>query len=230
MAAVDKVVQQFLGEEGMIIKEAEFEVQDFLAEVGKIDPKSAEAFEKLESVSIKKINQYTKLAETVQNQVVDEFDKELVVLSDKGSIPFESLKPDFTEETFEEIKRTTESKATKDIEEKKTFGKSKKYSIYVQEWHFSRIKENILERLDNIKYDLIDTLVDFVENIRTRYINELAENANAKKAELDAIYEAKITAEQNLEIIKSFSEQAEWLKDAKAAVKRIEGGILKNVQ
>ena len=154
----------------------------------------------------------------------------MIVLSDKGSIHYESLKPEFTEETFEEIKRSTKSRAFEDIEEKKSFGKSKKYSIYMQEKHFEIIKRNILERLGEIKRELIRNLEDFVESIRTRYICELYNNGNAKKAEYDAIMEAKITAEQNQEIIGILLKQADSIAEAQSRVNRMRGGMMKYVQ
>ena len=227
---VDGVVRRFRGEEGIIHKEADGAVNDFLSSVGKIDPKAQDAFTLLEKTSIEKIDQFEGLMERLQRQVVEEFDKELIVLSNKGDIPFESLKPDFTEETFEQIKASTKSKATKDFEEKKSFGKSKKWSVYMQEEHFGIIKNDIVGRIDIIKNDLTSSLEDFVEKIRTKYIEELGKNAGAKKTELDAIMTAKITAEQNQVIIKELSDQAEKITEARSIVKRIEGGIEKYVQ
>lgn len=229
---VDGVVRRFRGDEGIIKTEAEAAVKDFLSSVGKIDPNSSEAFNKLESVSLGKIDQFKRLTESLQHQVVEEFDKELIALSDKGSIPFESLKPDFTDETFKQIKDSTKSKAeeTKSYEEGVTFKKTHTYSVYVQDKHFEIIKNNILDRLDVLKNDLTSNLEDFVEKIRTRYIDELAKNASAKKGELDAIMEAKITAEQNQSIIKELTEQAERIKEEQSTVKRIKGGITKYVQ
>ncbi len=81
-----------------------------------------------------------------------------------------------------------------------------------------------------LKNDLISNLEDFVENIRTKYIEELAQNAKAKKVELDAIMEAKITAEQNLKIIKDLREQAEVISASQGVVKKLKGGIWKYVQ
>ncbi|MBD5489562.1 MAG: hypothetical protein HDR13_12360 [Lachnospiraceae bacterium] len=229
---VDGVVRRFRGDEGIIKTDAESAVKDFLENVTKIDPNSSEAFNKLESISVKKIDQFKELTERLQHQVVEEFDKELIALSDKSEIPFESLKPDFTEETFKKIKESTKSKAeeTRSYEEGITFKKSHSYSVYVRDKHFEIIKNDILGRLDVLKNDLISNLEDFVENIRTKYIDELAKNAGAKKDELDAIMEAKITAEQNQIIIKKLSDQAGGIKAEQTVVKKLKGGISKYVQ
>lgn len=229
---VDGVVRRFRGDEGIIRTEAEAAVKDFLASVGKIAPDSSEAFNQLERLSLKKIDQFKKLTERVQHQVVAEFDEALVALSDKSSIPFESLKPDFTEDTFKQIKEKTKSKAyeTRSYEEGVTFKKTHTYSKYVQNKHFDIIKENILRRLDELKNDLIANLEDFVENIRTKYIAELANNASTKKNEMDAIMEAKATAEQIRDIIQELSAKADRIASVRAEANKIKGGISKYVQ
>lgn len=229
---VDGVVRRFRGEEGIIRTEAEAAVKDFLASVGKIAPNSSDAFSQLERLSLKKIDQFKDLTEKVQHQVVLEFDEALVALSDKSSIPFESLKPDFTEATFKQIKESTESKAyeTRSYEEGLTFKKTHTYSAYVQNRHFDIIKKDILRRLDELKNDLIANLEDFVENIRTKYIAELANNARGKKNELDAIMEAKATAEQIRNIIQELSAKADRLASVRAEANKIKGGISKYVQ
>lgn len=229
---VDGVVRRFRGDEGIIRAEADIAVKDFLASVGKIAPNSMDAFNQLERLSLAKIDQFKTLTERIQHQVVAEFDEALVTLSDKRSIPFESLKPDFTEETFNQIKKSTESKAyeTRSYEDGITFKKTHTYSEYVQNKHFNIVKKDILHRLDELKNDLIANLEDFVENIRTRYIAELSTNARGKKNELDAIMEAKTTAEQIRDIIQEFSIMAEKLAAARTTANKIKGGISKYVQ
>lgn len=229
---VDGVVRRFRGDEGIIRTEAEAAVEDFLASVGKIAPDSSDAFNQLERLSLKKIDQFKELTERVQHQVVAEFDEALVALSDKSSIPFESLKPDFTEDTFKQIKEKTKSKAyeTRSYEDGVTFKKTHTYSEYVQNKHFDIIKKDILRRLDELKNDLIANLEDFVENIRTKYIAELANNARGKKNELDAIMEAKATAEQIRDIIQELSAKADRIASVRAEANKIKGGISKYVQ
>ena len=229
---VDGVVRRFRGDSGIIRTAAEVAVEDFLASVGKIAPDASDAFNKLERLSLEKIDQFKTLTDRLQHQVIAEFDKELVALSDKGSIPFESLKPDFTEETFKQIKASTESKAqvTRSYEEGITFKKTHTYSVYVQDKHFDIIKKDILRRLDVLKNDLIENLEDFVENIRTRYISELANNARVKKTEYDAIIEAKATAEQIKDIVAELTVKADAIAAAKTDADRVKGGISKYVQ
>ena len=229
---VDGVVRRFRGDEGVIRTEAENAVEDFLASVGKMVPDSSDAFDQLERLSLKKIDQFKELTKNVQHQVVEEFDEALVTLTDKSSIHFESLKPDFTEATFKQIKESTESKAyeTHSYEEGITFTETHTHSVYMQNAHFNLIKKNIQRRLDGLKSDLIANLEDFVENIRTRYIEELAANARGKKKELDAIIEAKATAEQVRDIVKELKVKADKLNAARVETNKIKGGISKYVQ
>lgn len=229
---VDRVVRRFRGDEGIIKTKADAEVNNYLASVKGIDPASSEAFNQLERLSLKKIDRFKDLQKEIQHQIVAEFDKELVTLSDKSSISFESLKPDFTEETFKKIKQETKSKAyeTRNYEEGLTFKKTHKYPVYVQNKHFNAINNNILDRLDEIKNTLTSNLEDFVENIRTKYIDELRKNAQGKKNEMDAIMEAKATAEQIRDIIRELSAKADKIAAARAEANKIEGGISKYVQ
>lgn len=229
---VDNVVRRFTGDEGIIKKEAEAAVHDFLSSVGKIAPDSDTAFSKLERLSLDKIKQFKVLQDKLQNQVVEEFDKELIALSDKSTIPFETLKPDFTDATFKTIKENTETNAyeTRSYVEGRTFKKTHTYSEYVQNKHFNAIKNDILGRLNKLKDELIGNLIEFVNNIRKKYIDELSKNAKAKKADLDAINDAKNTAEQIQEIIAELTAKSELYSAEQNEVKKIKGGISKYVQ
>lgn len=228
---VSNVTRRFQGEEGLIATEAKEAVADFLSSVGEISPDAQNAFDRLESISLGKIDYFKELQERLQKQVVAEFDKELIALSDKSTIPYESLKPDFTEETFKEIKESTKEKATetRSYETGITFKKTHTYSKYVQNKHFVYIKDDIVKRLGGIKDALTSNLWGFVENISARYIAELSQNADAKKAELDAIMEAKATAEQIQSIIQRLAEMSKEIETHRLTVKKIKGGINRNV-
>ncbi len=229
---VERVVRRFCGDEGIIRNLAEKETKDFLENVEKIERQKDGAFNDLESLSFKKIDRFKDLTESLQNRVVEEFDQELIHLSDNSTISFVSLKPDFTEETFKEILKSTKAKATKReaYEEGITFKDTRYRPVYMRDKHFDLVKNSIITRLNDIKNDLIENMEDFVENIRSNYIKELAKNADAKKDELDAIMEAKTTAEQTLKIIKELHVKTEFIITANENAKKIKGGILMYVQ
>ena len=230
---VDAVVRRFRGDDGIIRTTANRAVEDFKTEINGIATGSSGSFDELEKQSILKMDEFTKLSEELQQDIVSECDKKLVSLSDKGSIPFESLKPNFTEATFEEIRKSTESKAHETYSYTTgwgTFKESHSSSRYVQDKHTTLIKNSILSRVETIKSELIDNLGEFSDNIRTRYIEELSKNADAKKKELDAIMEAKATAEQIKGIVEELTRLASKITQANSEAAKIKGGILKNVQ
>jgi len=229
---VDMVVRRFRGEDGIICTKASKAAEDFKAKVSLIDANSSNAFQELEHQSICKIDEFKQLTEDLQKNVLSECDTELVALSNKSTIPFESLKPDFTEETFSEIRKSTESKAdeTHSYEEGITFKTTRVRSVYSKNKHFHIIKDDIMPRIDTIKNDLIENLSEFAEKIRTRYIKELSLNAEAKKNELDSIMEAKKTAEEIQVIVKELTSLTERILSAQSDARKLKGGIAKNVQ
>ncbi|MEG0009375.1 MAG: dynamin family protein [Aeromonas sp.] len=229
---VDVVVRRFRGDDGLICKFAKEAVEDYMVNVSLIDKHSSNAFKELERQSIRKIDEFKQLTEDLQKMVVLECDKELVALSKENAIPFESLKPDFSEVTFDEIRQSTQSKAneTHSYEDGITFKTTRTHSVYSQNKHFCIIKDNILPRIETIKNDLIENLSEFAEKIRSRYIEELSLNANTKKNELDAIMEAKNTAEEIQIIVKKLTLLMERISSAQSDAKKLKGGIAKNVQ
>lgn len=231
-SGVDKVRQHFRSDDGLIRSSAEKAVSDYKKQISLIDENSSDAFSELERESIKKIDGFKALATELQKNIITEFDKELVSLSDNSTISFEWLRPNFTQSTFAEIQASTESKATErqSYEEGVTFKETHTRSIYSQGKHYNLIKTNILSRLQNIKGDLIKNLIAFVDNVSDRYISELKENARTKKKELDIIIEAKITAEQIKEIINGLTILLANVTSEQSDAEKIKGGIVKNVQ
>ena len=232
---VDLVVRRFRGDsenEGIIKTTADTEVENFKSELSSINSGSDGSFDELEKHSILKMDEFIKLSDKLQNDIIADCDKELIAISDKSTIPFESLKPDFTEKTFADIRASTESKAHENYSYETgwgTFKETHSSSRYVQDKHVGLIKNSILSRIEDIKRDLIDDLGEFAEKIRTRYIEELSSNADAKKKELDAIMEAKATAEQIKLIIEELAKLSKQIYDAKSEAIKIKGGITKNV-
>lgn len=231
-SGVDKVRQHFRSDDGLIRSSAEKAVSDYKKQISLIDENSSDAFSELERESIKKIDGFKALAKELQENILTEFDKELVSLSDNNTISFEGLRPNFTQSTFAEIQASTESKATErqSYEEGVTFKETHTRSIYSRGKHYNLIKTNILSRLQNIKGDLIKNLIAFVDNVSDRYISELKENARTKKKELDIIIEAKITAEQIKEIINGLTILLANVTSEQSDAEKIKGGIVKNVQ
>jgi GTPase SAR1 family protein len=230
---VDAAVRRFLGDEGIIRTTADNAVKDFISEISNINSGSYGSFDELEKCSILKMDDFSKLSEKLQREIITECDRKLIALSDKSAISFESLKPNFTEATFAEIRKSTESKAHKKYNETTgwgTFKETHSRSKYAQNQHVDLIKKSILGRIEVIKNDLIDNLGEFANKIQTQYINELSNNAEAKKNEFDTIMEAKDNAEQIKAILKDLAVSMESIASAKSYAEKIQGGIAKNVQ
>lgn len=226
---VDQETQDFTV---LIRCKAEELENDFEQTVNTIDAGSEDAFDQLETASFKTVEEFQNLTKTLQEDVINRFDETLITLTDKQIISFEVLKPDFTEDTFKELWESTRSKAynLESYEEGVTFKKTHTYPIYSQKKHFRSVKENILNRLETIKNNMKDILLEFVNLIQKRYIDELKENAYKKKCELDKIEELKAEAEELIEMIKKLSEFTEKLDMANGQVRNVKGGISKYVQ
>ena len=229
---VEYVTHQFTGYDGIIRKTMEKEVKDFSVAANKIDAEDEDSFTKLEKLSFEKIEKFQNFTKTIQEQIVEEFDKELIQLSDKSSISFISLKPDFTEDTFKKIKDSTEKNAneTRSFETGVTFKKTHTHSVYSQKKHFTLIKNNIDRRLIDLTRNLTNNLLAFVTNIQNKYTNEVSKNAQVKANELDAIMKAKATAEQMRDIIQELSAFIGSIHTTQADITKIGGGIAKYVQ
>lgn len=228
---VNQEARRFRGDTGIIRTTAEAAVSDFLSEVEKIDPDSTDAFDKLQKASMRKVQKFFDLTKELQDAVVAEFDKNLVALTNASEIPFGTLKPTLTEESFRSALENTRGKANiEKYEEGGTFKKSRTYSVYSQNKHFKILLDNIKGRLQDIKTEMVEILLDFVNRIQKMYLEELGKNADAKKAEYDAIMEAKATAEQIAEIIEVLTEKQDRISEEKTTAISLKGGITKYVQ
>lgn len=228
---VNQEARRFRGDTGIIRTTAEAAVSDFLSEVKKINPDSPDAFEKLQKASMRKVQKFFDLTKNLQDAVVAEFDKNLVALTNKSEIPFGTLKPTLTEESFRSALENTRGKANiKKYEEGGTFKKSRTYPAYSQNKHFKILLENIKGRLQDIKTEMVEILFEFVNRIQKMYLEELEKNSDAKKAEYDAIMEAKATAEQISEIIGVLTDKQNRIAEAQTTATSLKGGITKYVQ
>lgn len=229
---VDEIVNSYSGEFSPIKEKAESAVENFKKKVASIDPDSAKAFEELERHSFQKIEKFKLLQKDLQHEVVEKCNKLLVALSDGNTIPYTSLEPDFSEETFRQIKDTTEKSSveTRSYEDGLTFKETKTHSVYSQPKHFGNVKNNISERLRRIKNDLIGNLEDFIVNVGAQYMSELKNNFEKKITELEAIKKAKMDAERIQAIIGQLENLRTAFSIAISENNKLNGGIKKYEQ
>lgn len=169
---------------------------------------------------------------SLQKGLVKRFNKKLVQLTNDSSVPYSSLEVDFSEETFETIKKSTKGAAdeVRSYETGGCFSKTVSYTKYNQSKHFGIVKNKIDLNVDKIKGMLTANLEDFANKIRSVYLEKLKENAEAKKAELNKVMEAKLTAEQIMATIDSFGELIKSIEQNIDDVNSIKGGFDDYVQ
>lgn len=231
-STVNELTFEYTKEDGVIRKKITEEIEKYKSKVNKIDITDDNCFFKLKNEAMNKVNQLEEFQLEIQKEFVEKADAVLVEISKNNKIAFTSIKPDFSEQTFEEIKASTQEKAqeVRSFKEGITFKTIRFISEYSRNKHFDIIKTNIEERLDIIKNDLTDNLINFVIEVSKQYSNKLADNAKAKKEELDAIFKAKLNAEEIHSIIKIVTEFKILCQNLKSESEKIKGGIDKYVQ
>lgn len=231
-STVDLLTSEYINENGIIRKKITQEIENYKSKVEKIDLKADDCFFQLKNEAMNKINQLSEFQIELQKEFLEKADSTLVKISQDNKIPFTSIRPDFSEEIFEEIKASTQEKA----QERRSFDvgftfKSIRYvSEYSRNKHFNLIKEDIESRLGIMKNNLTDNLMAFILQIGKQYSDKLYNNAKAKKDELDAICIAKLNADEIQSIIKDLEAFRKTCQNSKCESEKIKGGIDKYVQ
>ena len=192
---VDEVRREYgsRNPEGIIRKNVKKKFLELVEEINNLDERNENAITELETTSFSKIEELKEFYKVMQKDIIEKCNKELISLSDESKIPYSILEPNFTEEDFENMKNESKENAneTRYYEEGITFKKTHSYSKYSITKHFTILKENILDRIENIKSEVINDLVDFVNNISKKYIEELSRSAERQKQKLQKLQEEK---------------------------------------
>ena len=179
--------------EGIIRKNVKEKFLELVEEINNLDERNENAITELETISFRKIEELKEFYEVLKKDIIEKCNKELISLSDESKIPYSIFEPNFTEEDFENMKNESKENAneTRYYEEGMTFKKTHSYSKYSITKHFTILKENILNRIENIKSEVINNLVDFVNNISKKYREELSRSAEREKQKLQKLQEEK---------------------------------------
>lgn len=192
---VDEVRREYRSRnpEGIIRKNVKEKFLELVEEINNLDERNENAITELETTSFRKIEELKEFYEVLKKDIIEKCNKELISLSDESKIPYSIFEPNFTEEDFENMKNESKENAneTRYYEEGMTFKKTHSYSKYSITKHFTILKENILNRIENIKSEVINNLVDFVNNISKKYIEELSRSAERQKQKLQKLQEEK---------------------------------------
>lgn len=230
---VDEVALKYSETGGVIDEKAKTVIAEYKAEIEGIDPEGYSSLDELEKISFRKIDIFTQFEAELQKNIVAECDRALVALSDKSVIKYSTLKPDLTKESFEkikdEMKNSSKAQETYSYTTGTTFKRTETGSRFSQKKYYGLVRDSIKKRIDGIKNQAVKDLRTFVKNTTTAYSEELSRNAKIKRDELNAIVQAKQTAEEIQTTINGLEGLLTQLQPMSEYVKGLKGGIEKHV-
>lgn len=229
---IDEISKTYTGSDGLICKTAKHESEDFLFQVERINPNESGCLEKLQKLVFSKIDKFKEVQKTIERELVAEFNESLIALTNESDIPFSSLEPNFSAQTFDELisKTRDAAKIYEEIEPARCFHKAVMGNVYKQDKHFTIVKKEIIKRIDGIINTLVQNLEDFVTEVRSVYIRKLSENAHAKAEEYNRVVDAKMEAELIVQTIQIFRVLIESLNKNTNYINEIQGGLNRYVQ
>ena len=116
--------------------------------------------------------------------------------SGKINIPYKTLRPNFTADDFEKIKKDQEEKSyEKEYTSGGCFKKAQERSVFSQSKYFKLVRDDIKIRLQEIKSDFIVILCDFVTDLIKEYRNELIDNTKDVQDAYDKVLNDKAETE-----------------------------------
>ena len=230
---VDKVAEKYAETGGVIDQRSKGVIEQYKAEIEKIDGSRYDSLDELEKISFRKIDIFTQFEAELQKNIVAECDAALVTLSNKSDIKYSTLKPNLTKESFEKIKADLKNsdgaKEPVPITTGITFEKTHYESRFSQAKYYKLVKDSIQLRIHDIKNQAITDLKRFVRNTTTTYSEELAKNAKIKRDEYNEIVQKKQTADEIQVEIKKLEGWLAQLQPMSEQMKSLKGGIDKNV-
>lgn len=197
---VEEVKEKYISfnPKGIILIKTEEKILELKKEIEYLDTKNDDSINEFKKISLKKIKELKETCKIIQRDIVEEYNKEFDTLIDRFEVIYPILELDFTEEDLKNM----EDEIKKDISEEKSyetgiiFKKTHFYSEYSKTKHFEILKENILDRIKKIQREVVNNLIDFVNNISEKYIEELFKNANEEKQKLNKLLEEKAKIEE----------------------------------
>ena len=192
---VEEVKEKYisLNPKGIIARKAEEKFLELEKEIKTLNTESDDSINELEKISLRKIEEQKEFQKVIQEEIVKECNETLILLSDGSKISYQVLEPNFTEEDFKNMKDETEKEANeeKSYETGIIFKKTHFYSKYSKTKHFEILKGNILGKMNKIQIEVVYNLIDFVNNIVDKYVEESFKNANEEKQKLNELLKEK---------------------------------------
>ncbi len=226
---VNQISSKYMDLGGEIETVAEAEIKAYKEEIAEINESSMTSVDKLKDATFRKIDRYVELERELQKKVIAECDEALIAFSNKSSINFEVIKPNFTQEDFEKLSNEIRaSDVSYDVEHFTTgvtFKKTDSRPVFSQTMYFNAVKKNIEGRLDNIKSRTIKDLHKFVNQVTNLYIEELGKNRKIVQDEYNEIAQAQRTTEELQGLVDSLSEKLIEVDRISDMMDSIKGGV-----
>ena len=230
---VDDVVDKYAGTNGIIDQRADVVIKEYKREIAALDPDGDSSLDELEKISFRKIDIFKQYEEKLQKNIVAECDQALIALSDKSAIKYTTIKPDLTKESFEKIKEdlknSDEAQESYSYTTGTTFTETHYASRFSRKKYYKLVKKSISSRIDKIKKEAVTDLKRFTGKVTNEYSKELAKNAKIKRDELNEIVQKRQSAEEIQAKIRELSVLLNDFQPMLERVKKMKGGIDKNV-
>jgi GTPase SAR1 family protein len=210
-------------ETGLIKRKAEEEFEKFRQELS-----ATQGFDSVEKKTLNGQDMFLHFREEVRLKLINDCDCALIEITDKTSIPVESVIPILTKEDFDKVKEETKQLATED--ETYTTGacwwkETQHRSVYSEEKHLDFIREKILRTLETTKDQMINSLFDDVNIVTKLYGEELRRNTDNKQSEYDELVRRMTSVEEIRRKTEALSQDQGIISEKTQELHRIKGGI-----
>ena len=214
-------------EKGKIKEVADTIVCNYKSKKASLNPDKEGSIDSLKAISLETIEECKEISKKIQQEVIEDCNDLLKSISEKLDL-IDFIKPDYESIDFEKIEKLSKSNAEERIKIKEagTFSDAKYASVFSQKKYFKNFSNSIDKRLNLIKSELENELIDFVSEAIIEYRSELNNNADSKIKELKEINEVRVENTEIMKYIEKIEELSSFSKGGQVKLKAIEKGIL----
>lgn len=214
-------------EKGKIKEVAETIVCNYKSKKASLNPDKEGSIDSLKAISLETIEECKEISKKIQQEVIEDCNDLLKSISEKLDL-IDFIKPDYESIDFEKIEKLSKSNAEERIKIKEagTFSDAKYASVFSQKKYFKNFSNSIDKRLNLIRSELENELIDFVSDAIIEYRSELNNNADSKIKELKEINEVRVENTEIMKYIEKIEKLSSFSKGGQIILKAIEKGIL----
>ena len=214
-------------EKGKIKEVADTIVCNYKSKKASLNPDKEGSIDSLKAISLETIEECKEISKKIQQEVIEDCNDLLKSISEKLDL-IDFIKPDYESIDFEKIEKLSKSNAEERIKIKEagTFSDAKYASVFSQKKYFKNFSNSIDKRLNLIRSELENELIDFVSDAIIEYRSELNNNADSKIKELKEINEVRVENTEIMKYIEKIEKLSSFSKGGQIKLKAIEKGIL----